>query len=503
MMRGIPLFLLVIFLTSTIQSQVYEITIDNAELVNQNTFEFDICIKSISSPFELTSYQCALTYYPKITNGGTLSFSYITGTSDINSIPNYGVGINITDGNGKLTLASMPGNDIIDTVQKRIGRFRLENTSAFGEYLRDIISLEWNFEGFITTILIGSNFVNITNPSGHIYRLDGTDRLVVNSVTASHTSGQLPEKTIDGLGYFDGDPTSFWQAQPTPKLISYDLGSVKTVSLTRFSFYAFNNSRKYIYSISVSTDNVNWTMVVNNDTSDLIEYTENKFEPVLAGYVRLGIISNNQNNQAALWETEIWGSEDGTIPVELNSFNGSVSNDKVTLNWTTNSELNNRGFEIERNLSYETANIWETIGFVEGNGTTTEGQNYTFADNDINPGKYFYRLKQLDFNGTYFYTDEIEIEITNVAENFQLYQNYPNPFNPETIISFSIPVEGKVRLTVFNLLGEKVTELINSKMPPGNHKISFNGENLSSGIYVYRLDIENQFSDIRKMILIK
>jgi len=191
---------------------------------------------------------------------------------------------------------------------------------------------------------------------------------------------------------------------------------------------------------------------------------------------------------------------DQILPVELSSFTGFVENKNIVLNWITSSELNNSGFEIER----KTCNTdFEKVGFVQGNGTTSEIHNYSLKDENLNTGIYRYYLKQCDFNGTYEYSEIIEFEIISVIENYQLFQNYPNPFNPTTKIKFNIPEEGKVKLAVFNILGEQVAELINDKIQKGNHEIAFNGENLTSGIYVYRLDIENQFSDVRKMILMK
>lgn len=187
------------------------------------------------------------------------------------------------------------------------------------------------------------------------------------------------------------------------------------------------------------------------------------------------------------------------IPVELASFTASVNNNDVTLYWQTATELNNSGFDIERtNLIKD----WEKIGFVLGNGTTTEIHNYTFADKDLREGNYNYRIKQIDYNGTYEYFElENTIEISP-PNDFALLQNYPNPFNPATTIKFVIPEKTNVTLTVFNSIGEETTALINEEKAAGSYDVNFNAEGYTSGIYYYRLQA-GAFVETKKMILLR
>jgi hypothetical protein len=197
-----------------------------------------------------------------------------------------------------------------------------------------------------------------------------------------------------------------------------------------------------------------------------------------------------------------WYVDDITVtyatPVELSSFNAAANEGTVLLNWSTATETNNRGFEIERKSSNSE---YQKIGYVAGFGTTTQPRNYSFTDNDLTKGSYTYRLKQVDFNGSFEYSNEVEVEV-NVPVVFSLEQNYPNPFNPNTLIKYSIPQDQQVRLNVYNLLGEKVMTLVNRLQKAGEHEVNFNASNFASGVYFYKLEAGTQTS-IKKMILMK
>ena len=216
----------------------YEMSISNSELVSENVYEFDIMIKSLNESFILTSYQASFGFNQNIINSGEINFSYIEGTSDLQNKPLVGLGINGTDGSLELTFASLPGEESISTNLLKVGRFRFENTNSFGS---SNLNLNWNFAGSITTILTGESFANITNPAYHINELGVMTPLQVIQATASDTvsANNGPEKTIDGLGYYDGSPDSYWRAQPTPQFLILDLGSEQTISFTRFSFITF------------------------------------------------------------------------------------------------------------------------------------------------------------------------------------------------------------------------------------------------------------------------
>lgn len=191
-------------------------------------------------------------------------------------------------------------------------------------------------------------------------------------------------------------------------------------------------------------------------------------------------------------------SWESIVPVELTSFNASVTGTNVLLKWTTATEINNSGFDIERKTSNSD---WKKIGFVPGAGTTSEKQSYVFSDKNLNRGKYQYRLKQIDFDGTFEYSKTVEVEISSPSK-FELAQNYPNPFNPSTSISFTIPQSGNVKLAVYNLLGQEVAVLVNEFREAGTYDVEFNAGNLNSGVYLYKLEA-NGSTFIKKMTLLK
>lgn len=193
-----------------------------------------------------------------------------------------------------------------------------------------------------------------------------------------------------------------------------------------------------------------------------------------------------------------------TVPVELTNFSYSVSGDDIVLKWQTATETNNRGFEVQRKLNNSE---FSSIGFVEGSGTTTERKEYSYVDKNLKSGaNYLYRLKQIDLNGVYNYSKIINTNGT-IPGKFSLEQNYPNPFNPTTNISYSLPVKSNVTLEVYNLIGQKISTLVQGEIEAGKHSVDFNGSGISSGIYLFRLtaigEDGSHFISNKKMTLLK
>jgi hypothetical protein len=192
--------------------------------------------------------------------------------------------------------------------------------------------------------------------------------------------------------------------------------------------------------------------------------------------------------------------DESIIPVELVSFTAEELNGKVHLSWTTATEKNNLGFEIEKSAGNSN---WDKIGFVSGNGTTTIASHYSFEDGNITPGLNSYRLKQLDYDGTSNYSEIINVDM-EVPSHFSLEQNYPNPFNPSTKIIWNVPANGWQTLKVFDMLGNEITTLVDEYRQAGKYEIEFgkilNNKNLVSGVYFYQLKAVN-FTQTKKMLL--
>lgn len=210
-----------------------------------------------------------------------------------------------------------------------------------------------------------------------------------------------------------------------------------------------------------------------------------------------------------------WGSEWGssfrtltlsaiTTPVELTSFNAATVNGNVVLKWTTATETNNRGFEVQRSTNNKE---FVSVGFINGAGTTTESRSYEFVDSRVQAGNaYQYRLRQLDFDGAESFSQVIELN--EVAPlDYDLAQNYPNPFNPSTTIKFAVPVKSSVTLTLYNTLGQEIRSIATGQFEAGTHTFNLDASELSTGVYVYTISAQGadgrQFFSAKKMNLMK
>ena len=235
-------------------------------------------------------------------------------------------------------------------------------------------------------------------------------------------------------------------------------------------FYTFNN-------LSLNTQYY-FTIYSYNGTDTLINYK----------------IDAKQRTSASI----------GATPVELVSFTASLDKDNINLKWNTATELNNFGFNIERGSENNSKGeiIFTKIGFVKGSGNSSIPHDYSFSDKLNNSGIYYYRLKQIDNNGSFKYNSPVEVNFKQTVNGYYLAQNYPNPFNPSTTIAYSLPEAANVKLSVFNTLGQKVKVVENVYKNAGNYKINLNADDLNSGIYFYKIEA-GQFSQIRKMILVK
>ena len=273
------------------------------------------------------------------------------------------------------------------------------------------------------------------------------------------------------------------------------------------SSYAFNFiylSNKYVDS-TLYSDSVATAFAGTNSSKDTV-YLKKYWE--LCGNQIIYLMKNASRATADIIYTA-WidaGSPNlsGTNPVELVSFTAAVSKNIINLNWKTATELNNTGFDIERGSANNSDGdiIYTKIGFVKGAGNSIATNSYSYSDKMNISGKYYYKLKQVDNDGSFKLSAAVEVNFNAQVNSFYLDQNYPNPFNPSTTIAYSLPEASNVKLSVFNVLGQQVKIVENVYKNAGNYKVTLNANDLNSGIYFYKIEA-GQFSQIRKMILIK
>jgi photosystem II stability/assembly factor-like uncharacterized protein len=262
------------------------------------------------------------------------------------------------------------------------------------------------------------------------------------------------------------------------------------------TFHSFGNilfGTAYNYGVIVSYDNgTNWISMKEGLPAN------SNGNPSQVSYV----YADENQLFASVPRFSIWQASFNVVPVELTSFTAENVNDRIILSWATSSEINNSGFEIEKSqISNLKSQIWEKIGFVTGNGTTSEQKSYSFTDENLSAGKYQYRLKQIDLDGSFEYSQIVEVDVAAPLV-FYLEQNYPNPFNPSTTIKYSIPTSEFVTLKVYDMLGSEVATLVNEEKPVGSYEFNFSAEELSTGIYFYKLQAGG-FIETKKMILLR
>jgi hypothetical protein len=322
---------------------------------------------------------------------------------------------------------------------------------------------------------------------------------------------------VNNVAYVYARPGSQYFTPTNPTFVAQnahnegglDVHCVEGQSIYRFAYIASGAADTIVFKFSFDlSTGVEGHFIVNQNNN-----ASNQIFPSVAGY-EAGVLNFGADDGSGIAFAGAGNSGlyynnilDTTIPVELVSFGASVIDRTIQLNWVTTTETNNKGFSVERrSVTNNTQTNWESIAFVEGMGTSTQQTSYTYTDNSVNTGQYQYRLKQIDFDGTFSYSGIVEAEVS-VPQEFVLEQNYPNPFNPSTNIKFSLPVESKVTIKIFNLIGQEVAEAVNGNYAVGNHTITIDGPSLSSGLYFYTLNATGvdgkEFTSTKKMLLLR
>lgn len=327
------------------------------------------------------------------------------------------------------------------------------------------------------------------------YATDTDNFKFKNSITADFTS-KISQAAGQDLSWFINQ----WIMQPNHP--AYQNGYYFTTVGTNTYQVGFiaKQSGQYFYKMPIEigisfTTGADTTVRVMNDVNNqLFTFNFNR-QPKAVTF--------DPNNNIILKTASL--SVSPVLPVELISFSASKSNNTVELNWKTACEQNNKGFEIERSIidaAKQGERKWETLGFVAGKGTTCYQSSYSFKDVVFASMDYVYRLKQMDFDGTFKYSDEITVGSMFTPEKYLLGQNFPNPFNPTTTITYQVPSNGLVTLKVYDALGKEVATLVNQELSAGSYQAKFDASKLTSGIYFYKLQSGN-YSDIKKAMLIK
>ncbi len=358
-----------------------------------------------------------------------------------------------------------------------------------------------------TLIINGDLVINSGSPSGTFNQTDGilqikkawTNRGIFNSTGGTVRFSPVANGVFNvGNNQFyhiiidDGVNPNFDKKGGSNILIAGDFTNNNpnlNVS-TKATFTVNGNGDQNIYSASSTGNSTFGNLVIDNPSGTV--FLQSDIEVAGTFEDLTGSLDKNGYN------FRVGGV---SLPVELTLFSALVEEDAVFLHWITQTEVNNYGFEIERNNSSEEIENWENIGFVEGHGNSNSPKDYKFVDKHVVSGIYAYRLKQIDIDGRYEYSEAVKIDVGSLLE-FNLSKNYPNPFNPTTIIVYYIPRLSFVTLKVFDVLGNEIGILVNEKKAIGTYEITWYAGSLPSGVYFYRLQA-GDFIDTKRMVLLK
>ncbi len=382
------------------------------------------------------------------------------------------------------------------------------NSILFSSTATPTVSTGFTANGTIVLekdINFGSNNITL-GTSGYLsegnYRFYGSTGTITTTRNLSNISGQ----NVGGLG-----------AKITT---TANMGST---TITRGHSAHQNSILRYYNIVPTNNTDLSATLVFNYHDDELNGVTEAnlglfKSSDGTNWTGMLGTLDSDNNTitLTGIGGFSLWtaGDKNSPLPVELTSFTASTVENKVVLNWQTATEVNNYGFEVQRSVASGQLSAWETIGFVDGNGNSNSVKEYSFVDASIplSASSISYRLKQIDNDGGFSYSDEIIVEtlhVTSLPTEYTLEQNYPNPFNPSTTIKYSIPSNvnsetSNTKLLIFDVLGNEVATLVNGNKEPGFYEVQFdaNKYGLSSGIYIYKLTTEG-FTSTKKFVLMK
>jgi Domain of unknown function (DUF5050)/Secretion system C-terminal sorting domain len=398
------------------------------------------------------------------------------------------------DGTNKTEIYSDPSSDIVDITldipKKEIywtdkDYDNIQRTTYDGTYVETVVS------GLTTPYGIA-----IDAAGGKIYWVDtGTNKIQRANLDGTNIQDLATSSDPLRIALDIDNNTMYWTDDEFPSIPP------------RNKIYgaALDGSNRYVLVDFLAEPHA---IAINNSADQL--YWSDTFDNKIT---RMNLVGNPLTTDILTFVPNVTGIaldyNPTQLPVELTSFTVLKMNDVVKLNWQTATEVNNYGFEIERHsvtqIASNLSNKWEKVGFIEGHGNSNSPKLYSFTDIPTGGTNFSYRLKQIDIDGKFTYSDIVEVEV--IPENYELSQNYPNPFNPSTTISYKIPEDSFVELKVYDILGKEVAALVNKREKAGNYKVTFDtqniaGKHLTSGIYFTRLN-SGSYTGLIKMLLIK
>jgi len=429
----------------------------------------------------------------------------------------------ITINNGYISIGNIPSRTTVNNSQKL--SFTIGNGMPADVQVRMMITVATN-----STTMFVDTLKFITGTPVVVFADTTNDPTLLWNITANPANPHWESTTTNyhsAPNSYTDSKTGNYVSNATVTMISKDPVNLSTYQHPRLGFWTryFIEDNWDYGQVEISTNNgTSWQPLSGNYTEPGVGTFQPNGEPLYDGtqsswvQEEMDLTGLNSTQNKFKFELKSDGSltEDGwyvddiviftygLVPVELSSFTATVGKNTVTLNWTTSSELNNMGFEVDKK-SMSNNSDWQKIGFVEGNGNSTTIKNYSFVDESPVKGTTLYRIKQIDFDGSFKIYNSVSVSFEGVTK-YALEQNYPNPFNPSTMIKYSIPVAGPVKLTVYNLLGSEVATLVDEYKEAGTYSVEFSKVKLKneigSGVYIYTINA-GSFTQTRKMVVVK
>ena len=234
----------------------------------------------------------------------------------------------------------------------------------------------------------------------------------------------------------------------------------------------------------------------NNETTWNVEWTAPSSSP--PNSVTIWAAGLDKDNGVQTYTASLVVNQ-AALPVELTSFDVRLDGQTAILDWRTESETNNIGFDIQH---AEGTDTFEVLGFVQGAYTTSEAHDYSYTVSGLLPGSHRFRLRQIDLDGTTTVSEQIEVAVS-VPDRFFLSDAYPNPFNPTTTFEFAVRQDQDVRVRVYDEMGRQVSDLFNGTLSANEtQRVTFDAAGLASGTYIVQLQGAD-FSESRQVVLLK